>query len=122
MTWRTAAKGAGVLGVCVGSVATIATSPVPLLVLGSLALLTFGPAAVVVLTATLSQNSVRQANAATVLNRLIIAVTANRWRSPELLANLAASAATSVTIPASNASGAGRSGHPYRELDGTIDR
>lgn len=92
MSWSTTAKGAGVLGVGAGSFATVALSPVPMLVLGAVALLVLGPIAVVVLTATLSCHPVRRANAAAVLDRLIIAVTANRWQPPDLVT-------TTVALP-----------------------
>jgi len=74
MTWGTAAKGSGVIAA--GFAATL--SPVPMLVLGVLALLVVGTFAVVILTAALSCHPVRRANAAAVLDRLIVAVTANR--------------------------------------------
>ncbi|MGH3570111.1 MAG: hypothetical protein ACRDRH_29710, partial [Pseudonocardia sp.] len=64
------------VGAAGGLAATL--SPVPMLVLGVLALLVVGTFAVVVLTAALSCHPVRRANAAAVLDRLIVAVTASR--------------------------------------------
>lgn len=77
MTWGIAAKGAGVLGVGVGGLAAT-LSPGLMLVLCVLTLLVVGTFAVVVLTAALSCHPVRRANAAAVLDRLIVAVTASR--------------------------------------------
>lgn len=85
MSWSTVAKGAGAVGIGIGGLATVALSPVPMLVLGAVALLVLGPIAIVVLTATLSCHPVRRANAAAVLDRLIIAITANRWQRPDLV-------------------------------------
>lgn len=83
MTAAGAAKGAGVLGVGAGGLVAVALSPMPLLMLGAMAMavLVLGTVAVVVLTATLSCHPTRQANAAAVLDRLLAAVTRNRWPS-----------------------------------------
>lgn len=77
MTWGIAAKGAGVLGVGAGGLAATQSSGL-MLILCVLTLLVVGTFAVVVLTAALSCHPVRRANAAAVLDRLIVAVTASR--------------------------------------------
>ena len=64
---------AGVLGGAGGVVASL-VSPVPLLVLGGLAVLVWLPVAVLLLTPVLSRDEARCARATAVLDRLLAAV------------------------------------------------
>lgn len=71
-----------------------------MIVLGTVALLVLGPVAIVVLTATLSCHPIRHANATAVLDRLIVAITANYRQRPDLVSTMAARQADTTRLRA----------------------